>query len=349
MKLTTSEYRLVRNMNRRDFIWALTASAMGSWTVGVRRVFANTNADMPTMPENQPATKIRRYKIDKTTIEKDACPAPLDLKVHIRDNQSKPADQSACLAPLQNQSPKLQAFEYKKKMEAFNSPHPEDQYVPENQRKLLKSCVKRLDRVYRTVGHANFYLLGVDEAIKLSKGYQRIGRFTKPEIHFLESLFHQNAVTYGFYGKKQISAFTHKIPKSKVQRIPGSANYLFKGQPTELYQRLKNDIGVKAILTSGIRGIIKQSHLFLTKAFSNNGNLSLASRSIAPPGYSYHGVGDFDVGQVGFGHDNFSARFIQSNVFRRLHDLNYICLRYTEDNPFGVRFEPWHVMVGLSG
>lgn len=335
-------------MNRRDFIWTFTASAIGSW-LGSHRLFAQTNKNVDIKSEDQSIKKVRRYKIDRTTIEKDACPAPLNLEVLIRDNRLKPADQSACLAPLKSRPPKLQAVEYRKKMEAFNAPHPEDRYIPKNQRKLLRTCVKRLDRVYDTVGHANFYLLGIDDAFKLSRGYKRIGRFTKPEIDFLESLFHRDAVAYGFYGKKQIASFTHQIPKTKVQRIPGSASYLFKGQPTELYRRLKRDIGDKAILSSGIRGIVKQSHLFLNKTYSNGGNLSLASRSIAPPGYSYHGIGDFDVGQEGFGHDNFSARFIESNVFKRLHDLNYICLRYTEDNPFGVRFEPWHVMVGLSG
>ncbi len=50
-------------------------------------------------------------------------------------------------------------------------------------------------------------------------------------------------------------------------------------------------------LTSGVRGVAKQFILFLAKAEANGGNLSLASRSLAPPGYSYHGVGDFDVGE----------------------------------------------------
>jgi LAS superfamily LD-carboxypeptidase LdcB len=75
-------------------------------------------------------------------------------------------------------------------------------------------------------------------------------------------------------------------------------------------------LGNKVILTSGIRSIIKQLTLFLNKAYKNNGNISLASRSLAPPGYSYHAIGDFDVGQVGFGVANFTEKFTTTKVFK---------------------------------
>ena len=88
--------------------------------------------------------------------------------------------------------------------------------------------------------------------------------------------------------------------------------------------------------------------LFLNKAYKSNGNLSVASRSLAPPGYSYHGVGDFDVGQVGFGADNFTARFTSTEVFKKLENLGYINLRYQKDNLLGVRFEPWHIKVSSN-
>jgi LAS superfamily LD-carboxypeptidase LdcB len=88
---------------------------------------------------------------------------------------------------------------------------------------------------------------------------------------------------------------------------------------------------------------MKQFMLFLNKAYQNQGNLSLASRSLAPPGYSFHGIGDFDVGQIGFGIDNFTERFTTSEVYRRLSELGYLTLRYTEKNLLGVRFEPWHI------
>ncbi|HUI27578.1 MAG TPA: M15 family metallopeptidase, partial [Candidatus Kryptonia bacterium] len=100
-----------------------------------------------------------------------------------------------------------------------------------------------------------------------------------------------------------------------------------------------------AILTSGVRGVMKQFALFLRKAFENNANLSLASRSLAPPGYSFHGISDFDVGQVGLGEDNFTRRFTGSEVYRRLIELEYVAIRYPIDNLVGVRYEPWHIKV----
>jgi len=102
-------------------------------------------------------------------------------------------------------------------------------------------------------------------------------------------------------------------------------------------------VGRQVILTSGVRGLIKQFLLFLNKAYKSNGNLSLASRSLAPPGFSFHGIGDFDVGQAGFGVANFTERFTTTEVYRKLRYLDYINLRYTQDNLLGVRFEPWHV------
>jgi LAS superfamily LD-carboxypeptidase LdcB len=90
---------------------------------------------------------------------------------------------------------------------------------------------------------------------------------------------------------------------------------------------------------------MKQFLLFLNKANKNKGNLSMASRSLAPPGYSFHGIGDFDVGKKGYGIHNFTERFTKTNVYKRLTDLGYIKFRYERDNDLGVRFEPWHIEV----
>ena len=99
------------------------------------------------------------------------------------------------------------------------------------------------------------------------------------------------------------------------------------------------------VLTSGIRSVVKQVYLFMNKAAKVDGNLSLASFSLAPPGHSYHAVGDFDVGKKGFGHKNFSEAFAQTDEFKRLIDLGYLDIRYPQQNPFGVRYEPWHIKV----
>ncbi len=120
----------------------------------------------------------------------------------------------------------------------------------------------------------------------------------------------------------------------------------FKGESLNTYRQIKQEIGDTIILTSGARGIIKQMYLFLSKADRYRGNLSLASRSIAPPGYSFHGTGDFDIGKRGWGRKNFTDAFAETDEFKQLSVLGYVNLRYPLDNKLGVRFEPWHIKVG---
>jgi D-alanyl-D-alanine carboxypeptidase len=234
---------------------------------------------------------------------------------------------------------------YLHKMQTFDQPHKGDVYLDQRSLLLLKSSVKRFKRLQRTVGYGNFHLLSFDDALKIARNYSRVGAFHKDEIVFLEKLFYQDSATYGFLGKKPVKNLTDRIPRHKVVRIPRTGNYLYKGLPLETYRKIKQEIGDQAILTSGIRSVIKQFLLFLDKAYKNQGNLSLASRQLAPPGYSYHGISDFDVGQVGYGAINFTARFVETDVFKKLTDLGYLKLRYPEGNLLGVRFEPWHIKV----
>ena len=112
-----------------------------------------------------------------------------------------------------------------------------------------------------------------------------------------------------------------------------------------MYDTLRKYVGDQLYLTSGIRGVVKQFLLFLDKAKNNRGNLSLTSRSLAPPGYSYHGIADFDVGQRGYGALNFTGKFTTTEVFKKLKDLDYVTIRYPKNNLKGVRFEPWHIKV----
>ncbi|MBL0731893.1 MAG: D-alanyl-D-alanine carboxypeptidase family protein [Desulfosarcina sp.] len=230
--------------------------------------------------------------------------------------------------------------DYLHKIHNFDQPHKNDIYLNSAQLRILKSSVARLKRLQKTVGHANFYLLNFDEALKISRGYSRVGRFPKSEIDFLETIFYENSSRYGFFGEKPFKDITSRIRKQEVVKIPHTGNYLYKGEPCSAYNKIKKEIGDNAILTSGVRSIIKQFLLFLDKACRNKGNLSLASRSLAPPGYSFHGIGDFDVGQIGFGYDNFTERFTTTDVFKKLQKFGYINLRYKRNNLLGVRFEP---------
>ncbi|MBW2217267.1 MAG: M15 family metallopeptidase [Deltaproteobacteria bacterium] len=235
--------------------------------------------------------------------------------------------------------------DYLFKMKHFNDQHPEDVFLSDKNFKTLETSLERLKRLQRTVGHGNFYLLNFDEALKIARNYTRVGSFAEQEIAFLERIFYEDSITYGFLGEKPLKNLTDRIKRQSVVKIRRTGNYLYRGLPLATYQKIRKDIGDQVILTSGVRSVIKQFMLFLSKAHESRGNLSMASRSLAPPGYSYHGIGDFDVGQVGFGVDNFTEKFAGTDVFRKLKNLGYIQFRYQNENLSGVRFEPWHVKV----
>ncbi|MBF0128001.1 MAG: D-alanyl-D-alanine carboxypeptidase family protein [Magnetococcales bacterium] len=237
---------------------------------------------------------------------------------------------------------------YLHKVRYFNEDHPDDVFLKEEQLQLLQSAVKRFNRIQKLVGFGNFYLLDFDQAVYIARTQTEVGSFSIEEVNFLEQLFYASASEYGFYGEKPLRNLTDRIPMQEVIKLPGTGNYLFRGQPEAMYQHIRKELGDQVVLTSGVRSVIKQFLLFLSKVAESNGNLSRASRSLAPPGYSFHGVSDFDVGQVGFGAYNFTERFISTPVFKRLKDLGYLRLRYPRDNLLGVRFEPWHIKVNVQ-
>ena len=195
------------------------------------------------------------------------------------------------------------------------------------------------------MGFGNFCILGFDDSRRIAKNYSKVGAFTPQELVFLDKMFHTDAGIYGFLGDKTFHNMSDTIAASKIQKLPGNGNYLYKGRPQQIYHRLSNDIGDQVVLTAGVRGMAKQFYLFLGKVKKSGGNLSLASRIIAPPGYSYHGVGDFDVGKVGFGVANFTTRFSDTAVYKKMIQLDYVVFRYPQNNQLGVQFEPWHIQV----
>lgn len=248
---------------------------------------------------------------------------PVRLMKHIEDNTS----------------------DYYLKMKNFNRHHRDDIRLRNAEIRLLKSVVKRLHRVQLNVGHGNFHLLGFDEALMIAKYYPEVGAFTRAELNFLEKIFYSDASRYGFFGQKPLVNMIDHIRKKDTEKVPYTGQYMYKGSPLKKYREVKKVIGDELLLTSGIRGVMKQFLLFLDKAYRNRGNLSLASRSLAPPGYSFHSRGDFDVGQAGFGAANFTEHFTTTPVFKSLSELGYLKLRYPQKNILGVRFEPWHIKI----
>ncbi len=231
------------------------------------------------------------------------------------------------------------------KSQFFNHTFKDDILLSPNDFILLNTSLARLARIQKVIGHGNFCLLNFDDAVLYARNYSRIGRFSKAELLFLEKIFYDQVKKYGFMGEKTIETITGEIKKKDVKKISSTGHYLYRGKPIEVYHAIQEKIGPDVVLTSGIRSVMKQFLLFLNKTAVSQGNLSMASRSLAPPGYSYHGVGDFDVGKKGFGVANFTEQFTQTQVYKRLADLGYITFRYERGNDQGVRFEPWHIEV----
>ena len=209
----------------------------------------------------------------------------------------------------------------------------------------FQSVRKKLALIQRHVGYGNFNIISFDQMLRVSKYASNIKSFSKSEIDFLEKFFYYEPTVHGFFGSRISKSITDIVNKKEVVKIPYTGHYLFKGKPEETYYKMLDDIGPSLILTSGIRSVVKQTKLFLDKLNSVDGNLSLASKSLAPPAYTYHAIADFDVGRKGFGHSNFTSRFALTEEFLAMRKLKYIQMRYTINNKDGVRYEPWHVKI----
>lgn len=231
------------------------------------------------------------------------------------------------------------------KSRRFDDDFHDDIYLTKTQIPVFQSAFRRMDKIQALVGYANFALLGFDEMLSFARAYPRVEPFTVAEKSFLEEIFFHNAREYGFNGKKVITDLTARVDKRETIKIPGTGQFLFKGDALHTYTKLRKEVGDDLILTSGVRSVVKQLYLFLNKLAEADGNLSRASRSLAPPGHSYHGIGDFDVGKRGLGKLNFTQEFSHTAEFKKLIALDYIDIRYTDGNHFGVRYEPWHIKV----
>ena len=223
--------------------------------------------------------------------------------------------------------------------------HPKKVTISALEYQHIKRLSNHLGAVKQEIGYAHFNLLDFDTLLRLSAHHPRLQPLTKEDTNTLEQIFYADASNFGFLGNKVLTNLTDSVNKREVVKIPYTGHYLFKGKPYALYKTIEKEVGHSIILTSGVRSIVKQMDLFLRKLLHTQGNLRIASYSLAPAGYSYHAVGDFDVGKVGWGYKNFTKAFASTDEHKKLEDLGYIQIRYTKNNPFGVRYEPWHIKV----
>ena len=214
-----------------------------------------------------------------------------------------------------------------------------------NEMKYVVSIAYKLKQIKKHIGFGHFNIISFDKAIMIAKNVSKIKNFTKNELNFIEYIYNDDPEPHGFFGPRTSDKLTNIINPKTVKKIPYTGHYLFKDVSEQKYKRLTKDVGKNLILTSGVRSIVKQMSLFLNKIIKCNGNISKASRSIAPPAYSFHTVGDFDVGRKGFGFENFTVKFAKTKEFKIIQKLKYIDTRYTLNNKDGVRYEPWHIKV----
>lgn len=218
-----------------------------------------------------------------------------------------------------------------------------DLFIEKKDYEVFHSIRKKLKLVQRHIGYGNFNIISFDEMLSISKRVSSIGAFTKDEVSFMEFIFYYNPSKHGFFGNRISNNISDTIDKKIVTKIPHTGHYLFKGKAENTYYEMKKDVGDSLTLTSGIRSIIKQTKLFLDKIDRLDGNITVAAKSIAPPAFTYHAIGDFDVGKKGFGYANFTARFAKTHEFQQIQKLKYVDVRYTINNKDGVRYEPWHI------
>jgi len=220
-----------------------------------------------------------------------------------------------------------------------------DIYTTKDEFSNLILIRERLLKVKKEVGYGKFNLISFDEVFKVAKNSSKIGEFSPSELNFIDKLFYDDPNKYGFYGSKTTEKMTQVINEKDTIKIDYTGHYLFRGKSLDDYNSILKDVGRDIILTSGIRSVAKQMSLYLDKIYMCGGNISQASRVIAPPAYTYHAISDFDVGKKGFGNRNFSTLFTTTEEFKSLIKLNYVNIRYKENNKDGVIYEPWHIQV----
>ena len=205
----------------------------------------------------------------------------------------------------------------------------------------LRALAARLESVQRVIGQGRFNLVSFDD-VRAAARQTPQGALTAAEESSCSELFHLDARRIGFLGARVVRDMNYALPHAELVRVDGG-QHLFPAA-NALFERARAAVGPQLIVTSGARGVPKQMLVFLRSAL-RAGIIGRAVHSVAPPGYSYHAVGDMDVGDRALGGVNFTQAFANTSTYRKLIALPYVRLRYPRNNALGVSFEPWHLQV----
>lgn len=205
----------------------------------------------------------------------------------------------------------------------------------------FRKLAARLRAAADVLGYGNFNLVSFDE-VRVAAQRTRAGAFTAGEERDFEAVFQLDPQRIGFFGERVVHDLSFSLPRERLVAVRGTPHLLYP-QASELFDKARAKIGNQLIVTSGVRGVPKQLLLFLQHAARDS--INPTRHSVAPPGFSYHAVGDMDVGDARLGAANFTSAFARSDIYRQLQQMPEIRFRYPENNQLGVIFEPWHIAV----
>lgn len=204
----------------------------------------------------------------------------------------------------------------------------------------LRPLAMRLGQAQSSIGHGRFNLASFDD-VRAALG--KHAPLSSREENEFAALFALDARRIGFLGPRVVQQLSAALPLDQLQAVPPTGQHVFPAA-FELFMRARKVVGEQLIVTSGARGVPKQMLVFINSAL-HGGMIARPVHSVAPPGYSYHAVGDIDVGDRRLGGVNFTEAFANSPTYKTLAALAYIHFRYPRHNPYGVQFEPWHLQI----
>ena len=213
--------------------------------------------------------------------------------------------------------------------------------LPEWPLARLRVMAHRLAQAEAKIGHGRFNLANFDE-VRATARAAGSPFSAREEVEF-QALFALDARRIGFLGPRVTQDMNAALPVARLRAVAGTGQHVYP-EALAVYERARRAVGEQLVVTSGARGVPKQMLVFINSAL-RGGLISRTVHSVAPPGYSYHAIGDIDVGDRRLGGANFTVAFARSSTYQRLAALDFIRFRYPINNPFGVQFEPWHLQI----